>query len=84
MRFDDALCRQTDPDLWFPELGGTGIVQARQARTICGHCPVIQACAQAALDGRELFGIWAGVAARNKTARTQWAAIAHDTMREAS
>ena len=50
----DGLCRQTDPEVFYPEKGGTTLV----AKKICGSCPVSALClARAILDG-EYFGIW--------------------------
>lgn len=37
---DSALCAQTDPDLWFPEIGGP----AREAKQVCRRCPVTAEC----------------------------------------
>jgi WhiB family redox-sensing transcriptional regulator len=67
---DAALCAQTDPDLWFPELGGTG----SPARRICAACPVQAECLDAAISMVPLpqAGIWAGLgyqALRREAAR---------------
>lgn len=40
---DYALCREMDPELWFPdEVGGKW--QARDAKRICERCPVKRQC----------------------------------------
>ena len=59
----DALCAQTDPDLWYPELGGHA--QAALARRICHACPVRAECLDYALAGADTWkglttGIWGG------------------------
>lgn len=62
----DALCAQTDPDLWFPEAGHT----YTDAKKICAACPVQQQCTeQAQLVERGLshpyrHGAWGGLTPR--------------------
>ncbi|GAA4706488.1 WhiB family transcriptional regulator [Streptomyces youssoufiensis] len=41
-----ALCAQVDPELFFPEIGGSSAVTARR---ICAACPVRAECLAAAL-----------------------------------
>jgi WhiB family redox-sensing transcriptional regulator len=53
---DQALCAQVDGDLWFPEKGGG----SRDARRICGGCPVRAECLEHALANDERFGVWGG------------------------
>ena len=38
--WDEGLCAQTDPELFFPEVGGN----PEPARKICGACPVRWLC----------------------------------------
>lgn len=52
-----ALCAQTDPDLWFPDKGGS----SRAARRLCGSCEVRQDCLDEALARDERHGIWGGL-----------------------
>jgi len=62
----DALCAQTDPDLWHPEPG----VNFTQAARICGVCPVSAECsAHVERLGDTGFvprGMWAGQHGRQK------------------
>jgi len=58
----DALCAQIDPEMFFPEKGGS----SRQARQVCGSCPVRTDCLDAALANNERFGIWGGLTERNR------------------
>lgn len=44
---EEAICAQTDPDLFFPEKGQSG--QAREAKRICLGCPVRRLCLTEAL-----------------------------------
>ena len=57
----DAICRDTDPDLFFP-VGTTGyaLVQIEKAKHVCGECPVSTDCLQYALDTNQDSGIWGG------------------------
>jgi len=57
----DALCRDTDPELFFP-IGTTGaaLVQIEQARAVCRQCPVQSDCLDFALTTNQDSGIWGG------------------------
>jgi WhiB family transcriptional regulator, redox-sensing transcriptional regulator len=59
---DLALCRDTDPDLFFP-VGTTGqaLVQIKHAKQVCGECPVTEACLDYALDTNQDSGVWGGL-----------------------
>ena len=48
----EALCAQTDPEAFFPEKGGS----TRDAKRVCGVCPVREECLQYAMDNDERFG----------------------------
>ena len=58
---DSAVCAQTDPEVFFPEPGGT----AATARRICSVCPVQAECLAYALQHQEV-GIWGGTNARTR------------------
>lgn len=53
---DQALCATVDPELWFPEKGALN----REAKRICGGCPVAAECLEYALARNERYGIWGG------------------------
>lgn len=57
----DAICRDTDPDLFFP-VGTTGfaLVQIDRAKQVCGECPVNEDCLQYAIETNQDSGIWGG------------------------
>ena len=55
-----ALCAQTDPELFFPEKGGS----TREAKALCRRCPVRDDCLDYALGHDERFGIWGGTSER--------------------
>lgn len=57
-----ALCIGTDPELFYPPPGNNG----HDAKRICRRCPVAADCLDYALAGREEYGIWGGVAMRER------------------
>lgn len=61
---DDAICAQTDPDLFFPEKGGSTLA----AKRICDLCAAREDCLQYALENDERFGIWGGKSERERRA----------------
>jgi len=65
-----GLCAQTDPELFFPEKGGS----VREAKAVCARCPVRAQCLEHALAHDERFGVWGGLSEperrRLKTAAT--------------
>ncbi|WP_330221146.1 WhiB family transcriptional regulator [Mycobacteroides abscessus] len=54
-----AVCRDEDPELFFPDPSDT--VTARAAQRVCATCPVRPQCRAAASARREPYGIWGGV-----------------------
>ena len=58
---DDAICRDTDPDLFFP-IGTTGqaLLQIDRAKQVCDECPVKTKCLEFALETNQDSGIWGG------------------------
>ncbi|WP_442790975.1 WhiB family transcriptional regulator [Nocardia sp. NBC_01327] len=54
---EQALCAQTDPDAFFPEVGGSG----RTGKRICEGCEVRKQCLDYALAHDQRFGIWGGM-----------------------
>lgn len=53
---DSALCVQTDPEMFYPEKGGS----TREAKRVCQSCEVRKQCLEHALKNDEHFGIWGG------------------------
>lgn len=78
---DEAVCRETDPDLFFP-IGTTGqaLLQIDRAKQVCHECAVQVSCLEFALETNQDSGIWGGtseeerrdirrrIAARNRIA----------------
>ncbi|AZM54138.1 hypothetical protein DMA15_17470 [Streptomyces sp. WAC 01529] len=59
---DDALCAQTDPELFFPEKGGS----TREAKQVCLACEVRTQCLDYALAHPQLGGVWGGLTHRQR------------------
>jgi WhiB family redox-sensing transcriptional regulator len=57
-----ANCLGVDPDLFFPERGGS----TREAKEVCRGCVVREECLQYALSNGEKFGIWGGLSERER------------------
>ena len=59
---DDAICRDTDPELFFP-VGTTGhaLYQIDRAKEVCTECTVSKQCLDFALDTNQDSGIWGGL-----------------------
>lgn len=60
-----ALCRQHDPEIWFPESRGHRRERQQEfARSVCSTCPVMRQCGDYAEELRAGFygvvGIWGG------------------------
>lgn len=63
---DDALCAQVDPEIFFPEKGGS----TREAKQTCARCPVAAQCLDYALANGESYGLWGGTSERERRALT--------------
>jgi WhiB family redox-sensing transcriptional regulator len=59
---EQANCTGVDPDLFFPERGqSTG-----PAKAVCAGCVVREDCLEYALANSEKFGVWGGMAERER------------------
>lgn len=58
---DQASCRYTDPDLFFP-IGATGLAveQIAAAKAVCQSCPSQAPCLEFALVTNQECGVWGG------------------------
>lgn len=60
--WSQAVCAQTDPDLFFPDGVGNAITsQVKQAKKICAGCPVKAACLDWAIETGQVGGVWGGL-----------------------
>ena len=59
---DHALCRDTDPELFFP-VGTTGValLQIEQAKQVCAECDARVECLDFALSTNQDSGVWGGL-----------------------
>jgi WhiB family transcriptional regulator, redox-sensing transcriptional regulator len=57
-----GLCAQTDPEIFYPEKGGS----TRDAKRVCLSCDVRAECLDYALANDERFGIWGGLSERER------------------
>lgn len=58
---DLALCRDYEPDIWFPVgHGPMAEIQTETAKAICRQCPARDACLRWALESRLAHGIAGG------------------------
>ena len=57
-----GLCTQVDPELFWPESGH----DSRDARAVCGRCPVRVECLDYAFTNRERYGVWGGMSERQR------------------
>ncbi|GAB4988893.1 hypothetical protein MAHJHV61_36990 [Mycobacterium avium subsp. hominissuis] len=59
---EQALCKEADPEQFFPEKGGA----TTNAKKLCKACPVRGECLEYALSHDERFGIWGGLSERER------------------
>lgn len=59
---DQAVCGQVDPELFFPEKGGS----VREPKLLCAVCPVRQECLDWALANDVRHGVWGGLSERER------------------
>lgn len=50
-------------DWWFPPKAAKreDLANLREARRICGECPVSKECLEYALETNEFYGVWGGM-----------------------
>lgn len=60
-----ALCREIDPDLFFP-IRFEDVIQTRQAKAICKGCELRQVCLEYAVEDPQIVGIWGGTSATER------------------
>lgn len=60
----DALCAQTDPEIFFPEKGGS----PRAAKRVCMRCPIRSRCLEVAIANPKLTGVWGATTDRERHA----------------
>jgi WhiB family redox-sensing transcriptional regulator len=59
---DDATCRTTDPDIFFPPEETKYARSVHRAKKVCAGCPVVAECAEYALNHPDhMLGVWGGM-----------------------
>lgn len=62
-RKETAVCSETDPEIFFPEKGGS----TREAKSLCNNsCDLTDECLTHAVQVGERFGIWGGKSERER------------------
>jgi WhiB family redox-sensing transcriptional regulator len=61
-----ARCKETDPEVFFPERGDSTL-DTLAAKRICFGCEVRVECLQYAIDNDEQHGIWGGLNERSRS-----------------
>jgi WhiB family redox-sensing transcriptional regulator len=64
--FEEAKCRDTDPDFFFPTGPGQAAEEAAAA-AFCYDCPEIVPCREWALMNED-FGVWGGLTEADRAA----------------
>ena len=64
---EQAVCAQSDPEIFFPEKGGA----TAGAKALCKSCPVKADCLAYALKHDERFGVWGGLSERERRKLTR-------------
>jgi hypothetical protein len=59
--FRDALCAEVDPEIFFPEKGGS----TKAAKRVCAACTVQQECLESSLTVY-VYGTWDGTSERER------------------
>jgi hypothetical protein len=75
---DYAVCREVDPELFFPVGNGNVMAQqTEQAKRVCDGCSVRPDCLEWALDTGQYNGVWGGLSEveRRQIARTRFSHI---------
>lgn len=82
---DHALCRDTDPELFFP-VGTTGpaLVSIHHAKQVCSQCTVARECLDYALATNQDSGVWGGLSEEERRVIRRQRAAAARTARAAS
>lgn len=62
--WEGALCREVDPELFFPESGFTDL----PAKNVCSGCDLKAKCLAVAVADPSLQGVWGGTSTNQRKA----------------
>lgn len=65
MQYEEPLCAQVGSSIFFPDKEDNP-VDASYAKSICAKCKHQTECAEWAIENLEMFGIWGGLAPRQR------------------
>ena len=60
---EHAACKGMPISLFFPEKGRNVTTPAKK---VCASCPVAAECLEAAIRGREIWGVWGGCSEKQR------------------
>lgn len=63
---EQAVCRNSDPEKFFPERGETPGLVRRIIKTTCDICPVKNECLEFSIKNNIVEGIWGGVSGQTR------------------
>jgi WhiB family redox-sensing transcriptional regulator len=67
-----ALCRDEDPELFFPiGTAGPAETQVEAAKLVCRRCTVVEDCLSWALETGQDAGVWGGTSEDERRALTR-------------
>ena len=61
-----AECQYTDPEIFYPEEGGSARIRYAAAKKTCRDCGVRAECLEYALANDERYGVWGGLSERER------------------
>ena len=73
---DDAACRNTDPDLFFPVGTTSDAAEVNKAAiALCQRCPVREQCLEFAMVTNQRAGVWGATSEEDRRRmRSAWVA----------
>ncbi|MBM3729509.1 MAG: WhiB family transcriptional regulator [Actinobacteria bacterium] len=79
-----AVCRDTDPELFFP-VGSTGqaVLQLSKAKETCNQCTVKIECLRFAIDTNQDSGVWGGTSEEERRVLRRQIAVHNRTAQNA-
>ena len=66
INIDEAACTTEDPGLFFPDAGKGYAAKVKEAKRICGTCPIESKCLAEAIKNNEEYGIWGGTTEKER------------------